>query len=392
MMIESWRGDGGVGTSTEFECRYAKGHVHQILREVALERLRTSGRTVHGGLRVWVAVFPALLWFYATLGLLLFVHLSPAWVVVCTVSLGLAVTANFTVVHHTALHQALVRSRRVNWAIAYLAAPLAISSRWWTAKHNEGHHAFTNVEGLDGDVSQGSIVRLHSLQPLRRWHRYQHLYVWALYPFVGAAMALNGDRQFILFGRLKGRKVRDANAVRTLVLTVEKFGMLPVFLALGFAFHPAYGVLAVLAGVFLVAGTALAAILAPTHYVEEVEFPVPDGGAIASEWAVTQVLGAANVRLGNPLLRWYFGGLNQHIEHHLFPRIAHVHLRSIAPGIKATCEDLGLPYHELPNLRAAFASHYRFLRELGREAAVASSSVERATTASPAVLQPVTHP
>jgi len=381
-----------VGPSTDGACRYATGDVHGVLREVALERLRASGRKARGGLRGWVAVVPALLWFYATLGLLLFAHLSLAWDVVCTVSLGLAVTANFTVVHHTALHQALARSRKVNWAIAYLAAPLAISCRWWTVKHNEGHHAFTNVEGLDGDVSQGAILRLDSLQPLRPWHRYQHLYVWALYPFVGAAMALNGDREFIVFGRVKGRKVRDANALRTFGLTVEKFGVLPVFLALGFATHPAYGVLAVLAGVFLVAGTALAAILAPTHYVESVEFPVPDRGVVASEWAVTQVLGAANVRLGNPLLRWYFGGLNQHIEHHLFPRIAHVHLRSIAPGIKATCEDLGLPYHEFPNLRAAFASHYRFLRALGCDATVASSASERATAPRSAVLEPLTHP
>ena len=98
-----------MGSSTDGACRYAKGDVHRVLREVALERLRASGRTAWGGLRGWVAVVPALLWFYATLGLLLFVHLSLMWDVVCTVSLGLAVTANFTVVHHTALHQVLAR-------------------------------------------------------------------------------------------------------------------------------------------------------------------------------------------------------------------------------------------------------------------------------------------
>ena len=44
------------------------------------------------------------------------------------------------------------------------------------------------------------------------------------------------------------------------------------------------------------------------------------------------------------------GGINFHIEHHLFPTINHVHIRKMSPIIKATCKEFNVnftEYHEL---------------------------------------------
>jgi linoleoyl-CoA desaturase len=59
------------------------------------------------------------------------------------------------------------------------------------------------------------------------------------------------------------------------------------------------------------------------------------------------------------------GGLNFQVEHHLFPRISHVHYPAIAPIVKETAEEFGVPYQCNPTLGGAILSHVRLLKELG---------------------------
>ncbi|KAI0221415.1 Delta(8)-fatty-acid desaturase 2, partial [Lamellibrachia satsuma] len=44
---------------------------------------------------------------------------------------------------------------------------------------------------------------------------------------------------------------------------------------------------------------------------------------------------------------WYYGGLNFHIEHHLYPKMARKHLRAAGPYIKAVCIKHGIDYEML---------------------------------------------
>jgi len=119
--------------------------------------------------------------------------------------------------------------------------------------------------------------------------------------------------------------------------------------------------------VFLVAGFAFAAMIAIGHYLETTEFPVPDAeGRVARDWAAAQVAGSADIVVRNRLLRWYFGGLDHHTEHHLFPRMAHRNYPVIRDVVADTAAEFGVPFHLYPNLAAAFGGHYRHLRTLGR--------------------------
>jgi linoleoyl-CoA desaturase len=74
-------------------------------------------------------------------------------------------------------------------------------------------------------------------------------------------------------------------------------------------------------------------------------------------------------------LTWYLGGLNFQIEHHLFPRIAHVHYPALAGIVETACSEYGIPYRVNTGLVGALASHVRFLRRLGRPAAGSGSPV-----------------
>jgi linoleoyl-CoA desaturase len=69
----------------------------------------------------------------------------------------------------------------------------------------------------------------------------------------------------------------------------------------------------------------------------------------------------------NGLLTWFFGGLNFQIEYHLFSGICHVHFKKLAPIVKATTAEYGIPYHVEPTFRQALAGHVKMLKKLGRE-------------------------
>ena len=69
---------------------------------------------------------------------------------------------------------------------------------------------------------------------------------------------------------------------------------------------------------------------------------------------------------GNRLLTWYVGGLNFQIEHHLFPHICHVHYPRIAEIVQGTCAEFGVRYTAHESFIGALASHWRWLRRMGR--------------------------
>jgi fatty acid desaturase len=53
-----------------------------------------------------------------------------------------------------------------------------------------------------------------------------------------------------------------------------------------------------------------------------------------------------NLKLHHPFWTWLFGGLNYHIEHHLFPKMPSRHLAKAAPLVRAFAKDWNLPYNE----------------------------------------------
>jgi len=61
---------------------------------------------------------------------------------------------------------------------------------------------------------------------------------------------------------------------------------------------------------------------------------------------------------------WFHGGLQHHIEHHLFPRLPRHSLAKARPHVRALCEKHGLPYRSDPFL-VALRDLLRSLREAG---------------------------
>ena len=62
-----------------------------------------------------------------------------------------------------------------------------------------------------------------------------------------------------------------------------------------------------------------------------------------TSWYEYQILSNMNITT-TPLLDWYYGGLNFHIEHHLFPTMARKKLRDAAPYVIDICKRHNIDY------------------------------------------------
>ena len=241
----------------------------------------------------------------------------------------------------------------------------------WRIQHNILHHTYTNIEGLDHDIDAGILLRFSPHQKKYRMHRFQHIYAWFLYGLLTLQWATIKDfRQVIQYHKLDLLKKEKLTLSRAL-LQVALYKLLyytfifviPVFVA-GIAWQQ------VLAGFVLmhfIAGLSLSVIFQLAHVMEDCEFPQPEPDRkMKHNWAVHQLLNTADFSPRSGFMNWFVGGLNHQIEHHLFPHISHVHYRRIAPIVRATAQEFGLPYYVQPTFVHALVEHGRMLRKLGK--------------------------
>jgi linoleoyl-CoA desaturase len=119
----------------------------------------------------------------------------------------------------------------------------------------------------------------------------------------------------------------------------------------------------------LVMGLTLALVFQLAHVVEHAEFhhvAENDNKKIEEEWAIFQVKTTANFAPNNKIISWFVGGLNFQVEHHLFPRVSHVHYPAIRKIVKQTCEQFNISYNEFPTMTSAVVSHFRMMKQLGK--------------------------
>lgn len=103
------------------------------------------------------------------------------------------------------------------------------------------------------------------------------------------------------------------------------------------------------------------------HTVEHTSFPttIENTNDIENEWAIHQLETTANFATKNKMISWLVGGLNFQIEHHLFPKISHVHYPAISKIIKSTCQEFNVKYIEYKHMRDALVSHATHLKKMG---------------------------
>ncbi len=349
--------------------KYApKSRFHaELLRRVETY-FASSGRCRTGGVAMGIKAALFLGWAAASYVLLVFVAASWWQALALAGSLGLAVAGIGFNVQHDGSHGSFSRRRFVNRLAASALDLIGGSSYVWHHKHDLVHHHYTNVEGVDEDIEAAPFLRLAPRQRRRWYHRFQHLYVWPLYVFFPPKWELWDDVKDLVRGRVGRRRIPRPRGVDLAVTVAGKVAFVGWAFVLPFALHDWVDVVAVYAFYFLVLGVTLATVFQLAHCVEEAEFAaIPAGGArMENGWAEHQLATTVDFAPRNRWLTWYLGGLNYQVEHHLFPRVSHVHYPAVFEIVRRTCEEFGVRHRTHPTLLRALGSHVAHLRRMGR--------------------------
>lgn len=298
--------------------------------------------------------------------------------IVWAIFLGVGLAGVGFSVSHDALHGAYSQHDWVNLGLGMTSDLMGVNSYLWKLTHNIIHHTYTNIHGLDEDLSVSPFLRLSPHASLRTIHRWQHLYALPLYSFSTLFWVFVKDYRYFLQRDLGPYKnIQHPTGELAFLLLSKAFyytwAWIVPLLVLPFAW---WQTLLGLVLTNLVAGFLLGIVFQLAHVVEDTQHPEPQAdGTMAQAWLVHEMETTSDFARGNGWLSWYIGGLNFQIEHHLFPRICSVHYPAISPIVEAVARKHGIAFHDQPTFRAALASHYRTLRRHGLEAFGAGVSV-----------------
>ena len=240
----------------------------------------------------------------------------------------------------------------------------------WKFKHNIIHHTYTNIDGIDDDIAKSPVIRQCESQKWVKAHRFQHIYVLFLYAVSSFAWVSMMDFSKYFRQKIHNTSMQKMDVSEHIIFWLSKgfyilfYVVIPVHFVGWAAWAVGFGCM------HIALGLTLALVFQLAHVVEDTEFVFAPGlepQKIEEEWAIHQVRTTANFAPGNKLISWFVGGLNFQIEHHLFPKISHIHYPQISKIIKQACQEYGVEYIEYPKVRYAIASHVSFLRDMGRK-------------------------
>jgi len=286
--------------------------------------------------------------------------------------MGIAMAGIGMCVMHDANHNAYSSNRKINKYLGYSLNLIGGMVYNWKLQHNVLHHTYTNIHGMDDDIADKSILRFSPHSAPKKIHKFQFIYVFFFYTILTIYWALLKD--FVQLKRYKENGVSKANKkeyfnnlVKTIIsklLYVGVFIVVPI-VVFGYSFWQIFGYFMVM---HAIAGLVLGVVFQMAHSVVETSYPLPnEKGEIENDWAIHQLNTTMNFARGNRLLSWYVGGLNFQVEHHLFPNICHIHYNKLAPIVKQTCEEYGIPYLDSPSFFEALKSHVKMLKKFGYE-------------------------
>jgi linoleoyl-CoA desaturase len=338
------------------------------LRQRVTEYFRSTGRRPRGCREVYVKTVILLTGFAVSYLLLVFVARTAAEGGLLAVLLGLCAAGIGMNVQHDGGHRAYSSTPWVNGLMAMTLELIGGSAYLWRWKHGVFHHAHVNVTGHDTDIDLGLLARLTPHQPWLAVHRWQHLYLWALYGLLVIKWQLVSDFHKLITGRMRTRSFPRPKGWDLVAFVAGKVVFFTLAFAIPLRFHSIGVVLSGYAVAAVVAGGLLSVVFQAAHCVDEVAFPVPPGGAgrMDRPWAIHQVETTADFARGSRITSWLIGGLNFQIEHHLFPRVSHVHYPALSALVEQTCREFGVRYMAFTSFRAAVKSHFRWLQRMGR--------------------------
>jgi linoleoyl-CoA desaturase len=306
----------------------------------------------------------------ATYCLLIFVPMAGAAAYGLCALLGYCMACIGFSVMHDANHGSYSSKPWLNDFLGLSMNFMGASSFFWKQKHNIIHHTYTNVDGIDDDIAKSPIIRQCETQKWVPAHKVQHLYLLPAYALSSVFWLFSMD-----FVKYFSRKIYTTDAWKMSTKNHIIFWITKILYAIFYMIIPMmlFGFLPWLGGFLIMhafMGLTMSLVFQLAHVVENTEFEsiaLDETKHIESAWAEHQIRTTSNFAMNSKIVSWFVGGLNFQIEHHLFPKVSHVHYPAISKIVEQKCKEYNLPYNQYPTLMGAVASHFRIMKYLGKK-------------------------
>jgi fatty acid desaturase (delta-4 desaturase) len=264
-------------------------------------------------------------------------------------------------IQHDANHGAVSRRETINRLWGYTQDWIGGSSLLWKHHHVLLHHAYTNVIEHDPDITT-DILRLHKDIRYKAHHSWQKIYIWFLFLFLPLNWHFAELRDLWNMNHMSHRISSFAANEQKIAIILRiafyiRFYVLPLYR------YPSFDTLLHIGISLAVGGIYLGLNFIISHNFEGVKNNNATATATADNWAISQVESSSTV--GGRMLGFFHGGLNYQIEHHLFPRISHVHYYKIKPIVQDWCKKNNIKYTYYNTLWENIHSCYKYLELRG---------------------------
>lgn len=368
MQLPKFANRRGISASLISACDLPKLSFHQELKKRIAHYFETAQMKSTGNWNLYSKALIFLVLYAAVYIHLVFFTPPLGWALAeCLLLGGLTAGIGFNIMHD-GIHGSFSSHEWVNYLAGLSLNFLGANNFMWKTKHNIIHHTYTNIQGVDDDLEARPWLRLCETQRFYLIHRYQHWYFWAAYSLLYLFWVFFTDYQKYFRKKVGDIPLKPMSWYDHLIFWGFKGIHAAIFIVI-----PIYhlGFMSWMIGFLtfgLFTGLVLSIVFQLAHTVEETQFPQADVTThlVEDEWAIHQLKTTANFATNNRVISWLLGGLNFQVEHHLFPRISHVHYPAISRIIREACADFKVPYLEHPKMRLAIVSHISHLKQLSK--------------------------
>ncbi len=341
---------------------------HTALRRNVDAYFERTGRPRRGNRQVYLKAAILLSCFFASYVAAVFLAQNLWQGVPLAVLLGFSMIGIGFNIMHDGGHRGFSERPWINKLAAMTLDLIGVSSYVWHWKHAMYHHNYVNIVGYDPDTDLGVLARFAPHEKRLWFHRWQHLYLWVLYSFLVAKLQLFNDFASIISGRIHSHQIPRPKRWDLFIFMGGKASFFTLAFALPLFYHPLPVVLFYYTVTVFIMGIPLSVVFQLPHCTGRSDHPLPDEATheMKNPWAVHQAEVTLNYDRHSRVRTWLFGGLNFHLEHHLFPSICHVNYPGMSRTVEETCRQFGVKYAEHRTFWVGLAEHYRWLREMGR--------------------------
>lgn len=101
-----------------------------------------------------------------------------------------------------------------------------------------------------------------------------------------------------------------------------------------------------------------------THHVESTAYPTTDeNGNIKESWLMNQIKSSNDMHPFSPMANFIMGGFNNHIAHHLFPHIHHIHYPRLSRILYKVLNRHGIVPNQTSYM-GGIVSHLKLLKKM----------------------------